>query len=310
MNQRNPSYYLFLTTLLIPILFLSSCGNEKKEKTKSEGKKITVVTTTGIIADAVKNIAGDSVDITALMGPGVDPHLYKATQGDLKRLTDADVVIYNGLHLEGKMSEILKKFNRLKPVIAVADGLDSTQIRTAPEFQNAHDPHIWFNVATWTNGVNFISQQLQELDPKNAEFFQKNTEKYISQLTGLDQFVRERISQIPQQQRILITAHDAFGYFGEAYQIEVRGLQGLSTLSEFGLKDISDLVDLIVERNIKAVFVETSVSQRAIKAVVDGCQKRGQNVIIGGTLYSDALGEENTPEGTYIGMVKSNVQTI
>jgi manganese/zinc/iron transport system substrate-binding protein len=228
----------------------------------------------------------------------------------LKKLTSADLVLYNGLLLEGKMGEILEKLGRIKPVIAVGTAIDTTRLLGSPLFHNAYDPHIWFDVSLWKQVVNKINKSLQEFDPVHADYYDRNSEKYLKRLDSLHLKVKTQIARIPPDQRVLITAHDAFEYFGRAYNIEVRGLQGLSTLTEFGLKDITDLVKYIIERQIKAVFIETSISERSIRAVVEGCKQRGHNVRIGGSLYSDAMGGKNTPEGTYIGMVNANVQTI
>lgn len=302
---------VMLKTLSLPLLLFSfilvGCQGDPDE---NSGNKLRIVTTTGMIADAVINIAGDTLEVEALMGPGVDPHLYKATQGDLKKLTSADLVLYNGLLLEGKMGEILEKLGRIKPVIAVGAAIDTTRLLGSPLFHNAYDPHIWFDVSLWKQVVNKINKSLQEFDPVHADYYDRNSEKYLKRLDSLHLKVKTQIARIPPDQRVLITAHDAFEYFGRAYNIEVRGLQGLSTLTEFGLKDITDLVKYIIERQIKAVFIETSISERSIRAVVEGCKQRGHNVRIGGSLYSDAMGGKNTPEGTYIGMVNANVQTI
>lgn len=296
-----------ISVFILTIIVLSSCNQQAKDR---NGGKLRVVTTTGMIYDAVVNIAGDSVEAQALMGPGVDPHLYKATQGDLQRLTGADVVFYNGLHLEGKMGEVLEKLGRLKTVVAVAHEIPETKLRQTPLFAGNYDPHIWFDVSLWKEAVKAVGKTLIETDSTNAAFYQKNLDAYLKELDALHNWVIEEIANIPANHRILITAHDAFGYFGDAYSIEVKGLQGVSTQSEFGLKDIAELVNLIVERQIKAVFIETSVSDRAINAVVDGCRQRGHDVVIGGKLYSDAMGEFGTEEGTYTGMVKANVNTI
>ena len=291
------------------IWLLAACQPSPREE-PSSNRPLSVVTTTGLIADAVKNIGGDSLQVQALMGPGVDPHLYKATQGDLKKLTQADVILYNGLLLEGKMGEVLEKLSRIQPVIAVGEAVDQSKLLGSPLYENAFDPHIWFDVTLWKAAVGEVGRTLQQYDSARASFYEKNMQAYQRQLDSLHQEVLEEIGKIPNEQRVLITAHDAFEYFGRAYSIEVRGLQGLSTLSEFGLKDITDLVQFIIDRNIKAVFVETSISERSIKAVVEGCRKKGHQVVIGGSLYSDAMGQAGTPEGTYLGMVRANVQTI
>ena len=290
------------------LLALSSC-KEKKEGNSSNGK-LKIVTTTGMIKDAVTHVAGDRVDVVALMGPGVDPHLYKATQGDLGKLTDADIVFYNGLHLEGKMGEVFEKLALQKTVVAVSASIEDTLLRAVPGFQGAHDPHIWFDVKLWENAVRQVSKTLQANDSANAAYYSINEKKYIAQLDSLDDAVRKHLQDVPAAQRVLITAHDAFGYYGDAYQVEVRGLQGISTMSEFGLKDVTDLVNFIITKKIKAIFVETSVSQKSIEAVVEGCKQKGWNVKIGGSLYSDAMGAEGTPDGTYIGMVNANTNTI
>ncbi|QSE96669.1 metal ABC transporter solute-binding protein, Zn/Mn family [Fulvivirga lutea] len=291
--------------IILFIVLMAAC----KPTDKEEGK-LQIVTTTGMIADAVKNIVGETADVEALMGPGVDPHLYKATQGDLQRLTRADIIFYNGLHLEGKMGEVLEKLSRQRPVIAVAAEIDTTLLFRVPQFNNNYDPHIWFDVSLWSTAVKHITKSMIEQQPQNENLYKTNEAAYINKLDSLHKMVTEEMASIPPMQRVLITAHDAFGYFGKAYDIEVKGLQGISTISEYGLRDVSDLVDFIIERKIKAVFVETSVSEKAINAVVQGCKESGFDVQIGGNLYSDAMGPAGTPEGTYIGMVKANVSTI
>ncbi|MHC2991224.1 manganese transporter [Pontibacter sp. HJ8] len=301
---------LLLPVYLFFILLLSACTQTETKGELAPGNRMKIVTTTGILKDAVANIAGDAAEVESIMGSGVDPHLYKATQGDLNKLTGADVIIYNGLHLEGKMGEVLDKLSRQKTVIAAADGIPETELRSAPQFQDSHDPHIWFDVDLWQQVVKHLSNELQKKDPQHAALYQQRTEAYLQKLQALDAEVTTAIASIPEQQRILITAHDAFGYFGDAYNIQVRGLQGISTVSEFGLQDVSSLVKFIADNKIRAVFVESSVSPKAIEAVVEGSKQRGHDVRIGGTLYSDALGADGTPEGTYEGMVRYNVRTI
>lgn len=293
--------------VVLGAITLFSCG-DKKETT--ENKKIKIVTTVGMIKDAVQNVAGDNVEVIALMGPGVDPHLYKATQGDLDKLTSADIIFYGGLHLEGKMGEVLEKLGHIKPVIAVSSEIPDSLLRTVPGFQGTHDPHIWFDVKLWEEAVKTVSGFLQEYDSANKPLYTANTNYYLLKMDSLHESVKRRIAEIPEPQRVLITAHDAFGYFGDAYGIQVRGLQGISTVSEFGLRDVTELVNFIIERKIKAIFVETSVSQKSINAVVEGCQQKGWDVKIGGSLYSDAMGTDGTLEGTYLGMVGKNVDTI
>ncbi|WP_109830398.1 metal ABC transporter solute-binding protein, Zn/Mn family [Reichenbachiella versicolor] len=287
-------------------IFALSCQPVQKER---QGK-LKVITTTGMIYDAVLNIGGNLVEAEALMGPGVDPHLYKATQGDLAKLQNADLILYNGLHLEGKMGEIFEKLSRIKNVHAISEDIDRSKLRASQVYENAYDPHIWFDVKLWKEAVVFTTKTLSKSDSINAKIYQANSSAYLKKLDSLHGATISAIDSIPEPQRLLITAHDAFGYFGDAYKIRVEGLQGISTLSEPGLKDITKLVDLIVDNKVKAVFIETSVSKKAINAVVEGCKDRGHDVIIGGSLYSDAMGSFGQFEGTYIGMVSSNVNTI
>lgn len=263
-----------------------------------------------MIKDAVENVCGEHVEVVALMGPGVDPHLYKATQGDLQKLTDADIIFYNGLHLEGKMGEVLEKLGRSKPVIAVSSAIPENLLRAVPGFQGTHDPHIWFDVKLWENAVQAVSNFMIKTDTAHAIDYSTWSKQYLLQLDSLHEAVKQSVLQIPEPQRVLITAHDAFGYFGDAYDIEVRGLQGISTVSEFGLKDVTELVNFIISRKIKAIFIETSVSQKSIEAVVEGCHQKNWDVKIGGSLYSDAMGAAGTSEGTYMGMVNANVKKI
>ena len=297
-----------IINLLLAGLFLFACGTTAEKE--NESNKPFVVTTTGMLYDAVRNIAGDKVEAIALMGPGVDPHLYKATQGDLVKINKADLVIYNGLFLEGKMGEILEKVAKRKPVLAAAESLPKGQLISSSQFSHSYDPHVWFDVSLWQRVVTSVARELQKLDTTNALFYQERLETYSEELQLLHHEVIRAINEIPEKQRTLVTAHDAFGYFGRAYQMEVEGLQGLSTASDYGLKDIALITDLIIDRDLRAIFVETSVSEKAIKAVLDGCQEKGHQVKIGGALYSDAMGAFDTKEGTYAGMVRSNVKTI
>lgn len=283
-----------------------SCSQKNQ---KDEGK-LHVVTTTGMIYDAVINIGGDLVSATPLMGPGVDPHLYKATHGDLEKLREADLILYNGLHLEGKMGDVFEKLARIKPVKAISKDIPDSLFRESEVYQGTFDPHIWFDVSLWMKAVENVTRFLVAADSANFKTYQQNASQYLHALDSLHDQVMASVSSIPEDQRMLITAHDAFGYFGDAYGIQVKGLQGISTLSEPGLKDIATLVNLIVKHKIKAVFIETSVSQKAINAVVEGCREKGHEVKIGGSLYSDAMGPFDQFEGTYIGMVHANVQTI
>lgn len=278
--------------------------------TYSGSGPIKVTTTVGMINDIVKNIGGTHVATQALMGAGVDPHLYKATPGDLRKLNSADVVFYNGLHLEGKMADILEKMAARKPSVAVLGALPKDELlkfEASPEFP---DPHVWFDVKKWIFAANAVRDELVAFDAKNADDYRKNADAYIEKLETLDEYARTQMASIPKAGRVLVTAHDAFNYFGRAYDVEVMGLQGISTASEASLRDVQRVVDELVKRKIKAVFVESSVPRRNIDAVVQGAKARGWTVKIGGELFSDAMGAENTPEGTYDGMVRHNVNTI
>jgi manganese/zinc/iron transport system substrate-binding protein len=271
---------------------------------------IRVTATTGMVADLVRTIGGDRVQVLALMGPGVDPHLYKATQGDLEKLSGAEFIAYNGLHLEGKMGEIFERMGRTRPVYAVADGLPVESLLSPPEFAGNYDPHVWFDVALWSRCGEGLATALEKFDPAGGEVYRANLAAFRERMRELDEWCRAEILSVPREQRLLVTAHDAFGYFGRAYDIEVLGLQGISTAAEFGLQDLTRLVDTIVSRKVRAVFIESSVPRRSIEALVEGCRQRGHEVRIGGELFSDAMGAAGTPEGTYEGMVRSNVTTI
>ena len=306
-GMRGTLRSLFLAAAPLFLLCMSGCGGAKEP---APSGKLSVVATTGMIYDAVRIIGRDSVQATALMGPGVDPHLYKATHGDLEKLKNANLVLYNGLFLEGKMAEVLAEQARIKVVCAVAERIPKEQLRAHPHYENVYDPHVWFDVKLWKQAVQVVGEALQKQDARNSAFYAKNTQTYLLELDELDGWVRDTLQNIKSEHRRLITAHDAFGYFGQAYGIEVRGLQGLSTVAEFGLRDVAELVQYAVEHRIPAVFIETSVSDKALRAVLEGANAKGHNLRIGGSLYSDAMGAFGTPDGTYIGMVRANVRTI
>ncbi len=273
-------------------------------------RTIAVVTTTGMINDIVLNVGGDRVRTQALMGPGVDPHLYKASEGDVGRLTEADVIFFNGLHLEARMGEVLARMNRRMRTVAVGEAIDPSFLLSPPQFAGAHDPHIWMDVSMWMQAAGRVRDVLIEMDPGHESTYTENAGVYLEDLADLNAYVKERLAHVPAEQRVLVTAHDAFGYFGRAYDIEVRGLQGISTVSEAGTADVQELAAFIAARRIRAVFVESSVPPRAIEAVQAAVQARGFRVNIGGLLFSDAMGAPGTPEGTYIGMLRHNVDTI
>jgi manganese/zinc/iron transport system substrate-binding protein len=307
---------LLLPGLLLPLL----AGCERRtEAGIVTGRKVRAVGTTGMVAEIVREVGGGRVEPAALMDAGVDPHLYKPSQGDVARMVDADVIFYNGLQLEGKMGEVLHRlaeggsasgqgYGRL--TVPVAEAIDESLLLHPPEFEGHYDPHVWFDVSLWARTVAPVVAALSRLQPDGREEFEENGAAYRERLLALHDYCRERMALIPRERRVLVTAHDAFGYFGRAYETEVVGLQGISTLTEAGLGDIREKVELLVRRNVGAVFVESSVSDRALQAVIAGCRARGHEVRIGGTLFSDAMGDPGTPEGTYEGMVRHNVETI
>ena len=294
------------------VVALAGCGQPAPDDSGSpEGPGILRVTCTiGMISDVAREIGGEYVAVTGLMEPGVDPHLYKASQGDLARLGEADVILYNGLHLEGKMTDILVKMASRTPTYAVTEGIDPDLLREPPEFAGAYDPHVWFDVSLWQQVATRIHEILVEHQPLHRAYFDGRAAAYQQKLGELHRYARERIATIPDDHRILVTAHDAFGYFGQAYGMEVVGIQGISTSSEYGLQDLNRLVSMLVERKVKAVFVESSVPRRSIEALIAGAAGEGHTVRLGGELYSDAMGEAGTPAGTYAGMVQHNVDTI
>jgi manganese/zinc/iron transport system substrate-binding protein len=269
-----------------------------------------VVTTVAMVTDIVKRVAGDKATVKGLIGEGVDPHLYKATRNDVVALTEADVIFYSGLMLEGKMADVLVKVSRDKPVFAVTELLEERYLLEPPEFAGHHDPHVWMDVAAWMKAVEAVAKSLAEADPPNADYYQANAAAYLEELKQLDAYAKQAIATIPEEKRVLITAHDAFNYFGRAYGIEVMGIQGLSTESDAGVRDINALVDLIVTRDVQAVFVESSVSEKNVRALIEGAASRGKTVKLGGELFSDAMGEAGTYEGTYVGMIDHNVTLI
>lgn len=294
---------------LMLILVLAGCSDNGNAQGISEDGKLLVTATTGMIGDAAREIGGEHVEVTTLMGPGVDPHLFKASQGDIRKLDRAAVVFYGGLHLEGNMERVLVKMAAQKTVVAVTDDMPRDRLIGSEE-TGEFDPHVWFDVDLWTIAAETVRDTLIEKDPANAEAYREQGERYLSELKELDAYVRERMLEIPAEGRVLVTAHDAFGYFGRAYEVEVVGLQGISTAAEFGARDVSALRDYLVERNIKAVFVESSLPARSMQAIVAGAAQQGHDVTIGGELFSDAMGEPGTTEGTYIGMIRHNADTI
>ncbi len=275
-----------------------------------ERPEYKVVATVGMVADVVRQVAGERAHVTSLIGEAVDPHLFRPTRGDVATLLGADVIFYNGLMLEGRMGDTLVQVARRKPVYAVTELIDESFLLPLPGGAGHFDPHVWMDPTAWARGVQVVADALAEFDPPSAETYRANAAAYIERCHALHAWATQVLETIPPAQRVLVTAHDAFAYFGRAYGLEVRGIQGISTESEAGLDDINRLVDFIVSRRIPAVFVETSVADKNVRALVDGAAARGHTVIVGGTLYSDAMGPAGTYEGTYLGMLDHNITTI
>ncbi|HSM56663.1 MAG TPA: zinc ABC transporter substrate-binding protein [Candidatus Sulfomarinibacteraceae bacterium] len=302
---------ILFITLIFLLLVLTACGEASGSDADLSERQIQVVATIGMITDIVENVGGERVTAVGLMGPGVDPHLYSASEGDVARLRNADVIFYNGLHLEAQMANVLERMGATDVVtVAVTDGIDRSLLLAPPEFEGAYDPHVWFDVTLWMVAAETVRDTLVELDPAHADVYETNAEAYLAELEALHEYVQEQAARVPADQRVLVTAHDAFNYFGRAYGFEVRGLQGISTASEASTADVQGLARFIAERQIPAVFIESSVPQRNIEAVQAAVRAEGFEVQIGGELFSDAMGNPGTPEGTYEGMVRHNVDTI
>ncbi len=276
----------------------------------SPAAPLRVVCTTGMIADVAENIGGDYVDVYWMMGAGVDPHLYQAKPSDLDALVGADLIFYNGLHLEASLARVLERVAEQRTAVAVAQGIPADRLRHPPAFEGYPDPHVWFDVTLWAIAAEAIRAALCAADPPHAGYYSAKAQAYQAELAELDAFVLARAQELPENQRVLITAHDAFGYFGARYGFEVRGLQGVSTDAEAGTGDVQRLAQFIAERQLRAIFIESSVPARNVEAVQAAVKARGWEVAIGGELYSDALGDAGTPDGTYLGMVRHNIDTI
>lgn len=297
------------SAIAVIVLVIFACGGGAP--TTSESGRLRLVATTSIVADLVRTVGGEDVEVEALMGPGIDPHLYKASAGDARRMGSARAIFFSGLHLEGKMSEVLERMGeRGVLTVAVAGCVPEEALITSAGFSGLHDPHIWFDVALWSQTVSCVVDTLINLDPDGADGYRQRAEAFVRELEALDRWVRGRVGELVPERRVLVTAHDAFGYFGRAYGFEVRGLLGVSTASEAGTSDVQELAAFIVERRIPAIFVETSVPPRYVQALQEAVRARGFEVEIGGSLFSDSLGDAGTSAGTYGGTVRANVETI
>ena len=272
-----------------------------------------VVCTTGQVAEMIVRIGGAHVHVDNLMGPGVDPHLYRPIASDVRKLDSADAIFYNGMHLEGRMADLFVQMARRKATFAVTEGLQTRKdprLREPPEFAGMYDPHVWHDVALWSDCVGDMAKALVQFDPNHADEYKKNAATYIAELAELDTFCRSEIATIPEDRRVLVTAHDAFGYFGKAYGLEVYGLKGISTEEEKDVKHQEEIQAMIIERKIPAVFVESAVSHRTVQALIEPCRAAGHDLQLGGELYADALGPAGTPDSSYTGMIRHNVRTI
>jgi manganese/zinc/iron transport system substrate-binding protein len=293
------------------VLLIAVCASFASLAKAEAEKAFTVVTTVGMIEDVTRSVAGDRAEVIGLMGAGVDPHLYKPTRSDIKRIMSADVIFYNGLLLEGKMADaLIRAATSGKKVHAVTELLDEQYLLEPDEFEGLYDPHVWMDPAAWSRTIDVIRDKLIEFDAEGRQVYENNADAYRNEVAQLDAYAQRVLESVPEEQRVLVTAHDAFNYFGRRFGYEVIGIQGLSTESEAGVRDIENLVDLLVKRDIGAVFVESTVSERNIKALISGAKSRGHDVIIGGELFSDAMGNAGTYEGTYVGMIDHNVTTI
>lgn len=300
-----------LCWLIAVLLLASGCQQVVAGDTGDLGsRQIRVVSTVGMITDIVQIVGGDRVQVKGLMGPGIDPHGYKASEGNVIDLAGADVVFYNGLHLEAKMAEVFEKMGDRIKTVQVTRSIPEERLLSPPEFEGQHDPHVWFDVTLWMEAVKQVEKSLSEMDPEHAAGYRARAQAYQQELATLHAYALEQTARVPPEQRVLITAHDAFNYFGRAYSFEVRGLQGISTATEAGAGDVKALADFIVERRIPAIFVESSVPLRNVEALQAAVQARGFEVRIGGELFSDAMGDEGSVEGTYSGMVRHNLDTI
>lgn len=296
-----------LSSCVAGVLLLVSC---QATPPRTEGR-LRIVATTSIVADLARQLGGDAVAVAALMGPGIDPHLYRASEGDVARMQQADLVLYNGLHLEGKMTEVFARMRELgRPTLAVAECVPDSLLLRASGYGGVYDPHVWMDVRRWRHAAICVAQMLARLDTARASFYQRRLALYLEELEATDAYVRQQSAILPPEQRVLVTSHDAFRYFGEAYGWEVHGLLGVSTAAEAGTADVQQLADFVATRRIPAIFVESSVPERYLRALQEAVRARGFSVRLAGPLYSDALGDPGTSAATYVGMIRTNIDTI
>lgn len=310
---------LLLSAMVVLSLSVApGCGDSKQPPKKvvtfagkhSGEYPIRATVTVGMVADLVRDIGGEQLEVTQLMGATTDPHLYKPSRDDVNLLMKADIVFFNGLFLEGKMAETLHRLSEKKRSVAVAERLSADRLGKSASGHEHPDPHVWMDVSLWSDVAQVIGDELSDYDPPHKEDYLKRTTSLRAKLDALHEYGVKQIASIPEDQRVLVTSHDAFRYFGKAYGIEVEAIQGISTESEAGLQRMNELVDMLVKRKVKAVFVESSVPKESIESLLLGAQSRGHQVTIAAELFSDAMGDAGTYEGTYIGMMDHNLTSI
>lgn len=321
MLRSSPSFCLSYSLLFLPAI--AGCRQDtsadhteppKVNHGTFSGKyPMKVVCTTGPVADMVRNVGGECVNVTALMGPGVDPHLYKAVPSDNEQLSAADAIFYNGLHLEGRMADLFELLAARKPTFAVTHTLVESKdkrLRTPPEFAGHYDPHVWHDPKMWSECVKYVGDVLAELDPKHRDDYLRNRDAYLKQVDEADKYCHDQLATIPEGQRVLVTAHDAFGYFCTAFGLTSMPLKGVSTEEEVTIGRMDEVIAFLVKNNVKAVFVESATAPQIVKALIEPCRKQGHEVKIGGELYADALGSPDSGADNYLGMIKANIDTI
>ena len=299
-----------LTRRHVLTAFAASIAVPRLAVAQTSQPPLSIVATTGMVADAARQVGGDLVTVTALMGPGIDPHSYRQTRSDIVAMSRADLVLWHGLYLEAQLEGVLLDLGRTRTVVAVGEAVPVADRIAHPDYEGRFDPHVWMDPDLWRHVVLAVRDTLSTARPDEADTFAANAEAHLADLTRLSAYKARSLSSVPKEARVLLTAHDAFGYFGRAQGFEVMGIQGISTESEAGLNRIGELVDMLVERQIGAVFVESSVSDRNIRALIEGAAAKGHAVRVGGEVYSDAMGPDGTYEGTYLGMLDHNISTI
>lgn len=301
-----PALLIALTALALA----AGCAADSGGGADIAGRTVKVTATTNFITDAARVVGGDRAEVTGLMGPGVDPHLYKASAGDVASLREADVIFYGGLELEGRMTDLLDELSARQATVAVTRDIPEDALRRPTEFEGKFDPHVWFSIPLWESAVEVIADGYAEIDPEHADSYRARADAYVEELRALDAEVRRDLAAVPERSRVLVTSHDAFGYFGEEYGFDVVAIQGTSTQTQATTADIERVAKVIADRDVRSVFVESAVAPQTIEAVLAAARERGQQARVGGSLFADAAGDEGTPEGTYVGMVRHNAGLI